>query len=300
MKYTKLPLTIPQQIELLKKRGLKFDNEANASHYLSNISYYRLRAYTYPFQDNLNSNHLFIKQISFNDIINLYVFDRQLRLLLFNAIEKIEIALRTQIIYQYSINYGGFWHLNSTLFNNCEYFAEQKAALQKEINRSNEIFIKHYKNTYTNPIDPPSWMSLEVSSMGLLSKIFANLKKDKSKDIIAHHFGLKDVDILTNWIFCLSILRNICAHHGRIWNRRLPQIILPRKPIYTFINNKQIHTNKIYASICCIQYILNIISPEHNFKNNLFILMNNCPLLQDNEMGFPINWQNEPFWGKTN
>ena len=122
--------------------------------------------------------------------------------------------------------YGAFWHLNPSLYNNSVYFAEQIASLQKEIDRSNETFIKHYKETYTDPKEPPSWMSLEVSSMGLLSKIFSNLKKDACKDQIALHFGLKDVDILTNWMYCLSIIRNTCAHHGRIWNRRFPQITL--------------------------------------------------------------------------
>jgi len=296
MKYTKLPISISDQIEKLKKRGLQFGNEVKAAHYLSNISYYRLRAYTYPFQDNINPDHPFIKKISFEEIINLYVFDRRLRLLIFNAIEKIEISLRTQIIYQYSMAYGGFWHLNPQLYNNSVYFAEQIASLQKEIDRSNEAFIKHYKSTYTDPEEPPSWMSLEVSSMGLLSKIFSNLKKDRCKDQIALHFGLKDVDVLTNWIYCFSIIRNTCAHHGRIWNRRLPQIAMPRKPVNSFIGNKQIHANKIYASICCIHYILNIISPRHDFKNKLYALMKCCPLLQEKEMGFPSDWQNEPFW----
>jgi len=156
------------------------------------------------------------------------VFDRRLRLLIFNAIEKIEIALRTQIIYNYSLEYGAFWHLKPELYNNAVYFAEHIASLQKEIDRSNEIFIKHYQQTYNDPREPPCWMSLEVSSIGLLSKIFSNLKKEKCKDKITFHFGLKGVDILTNWMHCFSVIRNICAHHGRIWNRRLPKITLPR------------------------------------------------------------------------
>jgi abortive infection bacteriophage resistance protein len=296
MKYKKLPISIEEQIRILNKRGLTFQDETKAAHYLSNISYYRLRAYTYPFQDNNDANHPFIAKVSFEDIIKLYVFDRQLRLLIFNAIEKIEIALRTQIIYNYSLVYGAHWHLNPYLYNNAVYFAEQISALQKEVDRSNETFVKHYKATYTDPKEPPCWMSLEVTSMGLLSKIFSNLKKDSTKDQIAFHFGLKDADVLMNWMFCFSIIRNTCAHHGRIWNRRFPQITLPRRPLHQFINNKEIHTNKIYASICCIHYILNNISPGHEFKNNLFDLLKFCPLLQEREMGFPAKWQTEEFW----
>jgi abortive infection bacteriophage resistance protein len=296
MKYTKLPVSIPDQIKKLKSRGLHFENEAKASHYLSNISYYRLRAYTYPFQDNTNPEHPFIKKVSFEDIIQLYVFDRRLRLLIFNAIEKIEIALRTQIIYEYAMTYGGFWHLKPELYNKPVYFAEHIASLQKEIDRSHETFIEHYRKKYSEPKEPPCWMSLEVSSIGLLSKIFSNLKKDDCKNKITNHFGLKDVDILTNWMFCFSNIRNTCAHHGRIWNRRFSQITIPRKPIFQFINNKEIHPNKIYASICCIQYILNIISPQSDFKNKILELMNSCPLLQDKEMGFPKNWREEALW----
>jgi abortive infection bacteriophage resistance protein len=296
MKYTKSPLTIPEQILRLKERGMKFDNEPQAGHYLSNISYYRLRAYTYPFQDNANDNHQFIKPVTFEQIIDLYVFDRQLRLLLFNAIEKIEVALRTQIIYQYSLLYGSHWHHIPGLFNNVMYFAEHTIALQREVNRSTEAFIKHYRNIYTDPAEPACWMSMEVSSMGLLSKIYANLKKDGTKDDIALHFGLKNVDVLGNWMYCLSILRNICAHHGRVWNRRLPQITMPRKTIYPFLQNSTIYPNKLYAYIANITYLLNIISPGHGFKNNLLQLMGRCPLLQEKEMGFPTDWKNEPLW----
>ncbi|MBS0645580.1 MAG: Abi family protein, partial [Verrucomicrobia bacterium] len=103
MKYTKLPISIQNQVAKLRQRGLQFADEPKAANYLSNISYYRLRAYTYPFQDNTDPNHPFIKPVSFEEIMRLYVFDRQLRLLLFNAIEKIEIALRTQIIHEYAM-----------------------------------------------------------------------------------------------------------------------------------------------------------------------------------------------------
>ncbi|MCL2028203.1 MAG: Abi family protein [Bacteroidales bacterium] len=296
MKYTKQPISIQEQIERLSKRGLIFSDEKKASDYLSNISYYRLRAYTYPFQDNVNPDHPFIQKVNFDNIIELYCFDRRLRLLIFNAIEKIEIALRTQIIYHYSLAYGGFWHLNPGLYNNAVYFADHIASLQKETDRSTETFIKHYRQKYNDPKEPPSWMALEVSSIGLLSKIFSNLKKEKCKDDITAHFGLKDIDVLTNWMHCFSVIRNICAHHGRIWNRRLPKITIPRKTSHTFINDKQIYNNKTYAYLSCMLYVLNIISPQHSFKNNLLELMKTCPMMQEKEMGFPTNWQTEPLW----
>lgn len=296
MKYVKLPVPILEQIEMLKNRGLIFNDEIKAAHYLSNISYYRLRAYTYPFQDNSNENHPFIAKVSFEEIIDLYVFDRQLRLLIFDGIEKIEIALRTQIIYNFSLAHGSFWHLKPNLYKDAMRFANQLDSLQKEVDRSNETFISHYKEKYTNPAEPPCWMSLEVSSMGLLSKIFQNLQTSDEKKLVARHFGLTNPAILENWMHCFCNLRNICAHHGRIWNRRLVPIKLPYNTLFPFLDNDKIYTNKLYAVLCCIEYVLKILSPHSTFKNRMKNIMENCPMKQEKEMGFPENWQNDKLW----
>ncbi len=297
MKYQKVALPIAQQIQRLQNRGLNIPDTERTAHYLGNISYYRLRAYTYPFQDNKDPNHPFNQEISFDEILNLYVFDRQLRLLLFNAIEKIEIAFRTQIIYRYALEYGAFWHLDTKLYNNSRFFAQHIASLEKEIDRSKETFIKHYKATYSEPDTPPAWMALEVSSMGLLSKIFSNLRRDKGpKDEITQYFGLKDADTLENWLRCFSLLRNLCAHHSRVWNRRMTKMRIPRKTLNPFIQNKNILPYKVYTYITAINYILNIISPGHHFKASLLKLMENCPLAQEKEMGFPENWKAENYW----
>jgi len=296
MKYEKLPITVSEQVNKLKGRGLSFENELKAQEYLSNISYYRLRAYTYPFQDNLHENQLFNVEISFEQIIDLYIFDRKLRLLIFDAIEKIEVALRTQIIHNFALSHGSHWQLKPELYREPMRFANHLDSLQKEIDRSTETFISHYKNKYTQPSEPPCWMSLEVSSMGLLSKIFQNLKKGPEKEAVTTHFGLTDLSVIENWILCFSTLRNICAHHGRIWNRRLIPIKIPTHPINKFLKNKKVYTNKLYATLSCVEYVLKIISPENNFSTQLKGLMNECPLAQSKEMGFPTNWLEEDLW----
>jgi abortive infection bacteriophage resistance protein len=296
MNYNKLPIPISEQVLKLKGRGLKFNDELKAQSYLSNISYYRLRAYTFPFQDNLSDEQLFNVDITFEQIIELYVFDRKLRLLIFDAIEIIEIALRTQIIYHFALTHGSHWQLKQELYRDINRFSSHLDSLNKEINRSNETFIDHYKNKYTQPAQPPCWMSLEVSSMGLLSKIFQNLKKSPEKHAITLHFGLKEVSIIENWIHCFSILRNICAHHGRVWNRRLNPIKIPTNTTNIFLNNKNIYPNKLYATLSCIEYVLKIISPGSTFSVRLKDLMNMCPLAQIKEMGFPKNWMEEELW----
>lgn len=297
MKYTKTPISINDQILKLKERGLKFENEIKSANYLSNISFYRLRAYTYPFQDNEDENHPFLFDISFEKIIDLYVFDRKLRILIFNAIEKIEISFRAQIIYNFALSHGSHWQLNEKLFKNNASFEAHLDSLNKEVGRSKETFIAHYKEKYVHPTEPPCWMSLEVSSIGLLSKIFNNMKTCKEKDMITSNFGLADFSVLENWMLCFSILRNTCAHHGRVWNRRLVQIKIPTNHKFPFIKNKkEIYPNKLYATICCTEYILKIISPETTLKVTLKDLMSKCPLKQEKEMGFPKDWEKDPFW----
>ncbi len=209
MHYNKLPLSILDQFNLLSKRGLVFEDENLAIAKLKNVSYYRLRAYTFSFQDNSIENHPFLPNISFEKILQLYYFDQKLRLLIFDAIEKIEVSIRTQVIYNFAIQYGSHWPFESLLFRDSKRFKIHNDSLIKEIERSNETFIKHYLVKYDSPKYPPSWMSLEVSSMGLLSKIFQNLKKCPAKIEIVKHFGLNDISILENWLHCFSTLRNI-------------------------------------------------------------------------------------------
>lgn len=297
MKYNKPPVSVADQIAKLKHRGLHIADDALATRYLYNISYYRLRAYTYPYQDNATANHPFVGNISFADIIELYTFDRKLRLLIFDAVEKIEVALRTQIIYHWSMAYGSHWHLDQNLYKDHSKFIRHLASLQKEINRSNETFIDHYKNKYTNPSEPPCWMSLEVTSIGLLSLIFQNLKSCPQKKAVTHHFGLLGNNVLENWMHNFCNIRNICAHHGRLWNRRIAiPITIPNKTKSDFIVNRRVYPYKLYASLSAMVYINSIIAPESEFKNNLLELLNTCPNGQLKEMGFPKNWKQEPFW----
>lgn len=297
MNYTKSPLSIPEQIQRLKNRGLSFNQEDKAAHYLSNISYYRLRAYTYPFQDNNNTEHPFTRQLDFDEIIDLYVFDRRLRFIVFNALEKVEIALRTKIIYEMSLSFGSHWQENPDLFVNAEYFENNTESIQREMKRSKEDFIKHYRDTYKNPENPPSWMSLEVVSMDLLSKLFSNIKENEAKARILNAFGHKRFNILTSWVHAFVGLRNVCAHHGRLWNRRFTiSPTIPYNMQFKLLNNRNIQYNKLYALLSCLNYTLRIVSPGSHFIETLKAHLYTCNLVELHHMGFPHNWEDEPLW----
>lgn len=302
LNYNKHPLTIADQVERLKSRGLLFDNETRASAYLFNISYYRLRAYTYPFQNNGDeSDHEFIRNdIHFQDIIDLYCFDRRIRSLIFNAIEKIEVAVRAKIVQVYAESTGNsHWYLDKTLYR--FRYDELMQHVNTDVSRSNEDFIKHYKSKYASPPMPPSWMSLEVVSFATLSRLYQALKLDDRKKYIAKAFGLPKVGILENWLHAICDLRNCCAHHSRIWNRRfMVNIIFPYNTPYSFMDKFTIYelrANKLFSVLSCIAYILNIISPGNEFKKNIKrLLKSDCRILILKDMGFPKNWQSLPVW----
>ena len=298
--YTKRPLSIKTQVAKLEKRGLIIDDENLAGDYLSNISYYRLRAYTYPFQNNTDS-----------ESDHSFCFDRRLRSLIFNAIEKIEVALRTKIVQTYSEDTkNSHWYEDESLFkdnkrivNGEEIFAYDTLLddITHEIDRSNEDFIKHYKSKYSNPNTPPAWMTLEVISFGTLSRLYELLNKDDNKKTVAKLLGLNKVDILENWMHALSNLRNCCAHHSRVWNRRfIVNILLPTNADRLFLDRDTIartKRNKLFAYLCCIKYILDIISPNNDFHKNLKgLIAEGGKLLSLKDMGFPENWNYLGVW----
>ena len=315
MEYTKKPLSLHEQTDKLSGRGLIIDDREMAERYLANISYYRLRAYTYPFQENEDeeSNHRFIRDdIHFSDIIDLYCFDRRLRSLLFNAIEKIEVAVRTKLSQTYAEATGdSHWFLDKALFSSKTVIGkdgEQTTAydalmkdMLSEVQRSNEDFIKHYKQKYDNPPVPPSWMTLEVLSLGTLSRLYELLNPSEQKTKIAKDFGLPNGRILANWLHAIAVLRNCCAHHSRVWNRRfIVNVQLAYNTTKPFIDRNTIRTlrsNKLFAVFCCIKYISDIISPNSNLKRNfLSILGDGGQLLNLKDMGFPSNWKYLDVW----
>ena len=307
MQYKKKPLSIDEQISKLENRGLIFSNKKQAAQYLQNISYYRLRAFTYPYQDNReDANHEFIRDdIDFMDIIDLYVFDKRLRSLVFNEIEKIEIAVRTKLSLLYSLSTkNALWYENEKIYNHKAHIQKILDDIKSDIDRSNEDFIKHYKQKYDTPSMPPSWMTLEVVSFGTLSRLYKNLDSSYSeKRKIAELFGIHNEDIFANWLHAFCNLQNCCAHHSRIWNRRfLIHLKLPYNTTSPFIPRKEIkkiRDNKIFALLSAIKYIVDIISPNNSFKPNLFkLLAQHNKLLSLKEMGFPNNWEKLPVWIK--
>ena len=290
--------TYADQIALLQSRNMSFRQIADAPHFLANISYYRLKGYWWEMQDN-RVNHHFVNGSFFEDVIDLYNFDRHFRLIVFNAIERIEISLRTKLIYHLSHGYGPEWYLNPSLFDNPKEFALFVSKVYLDMGRSSEEFmVKHFQNHPTE--HPESWKSLEVLTLGSLSKLYQNIKHQlPEKNTISREFGLYNQKYLTSWLISITVIRNIIAHHSRLWNRVLinkydwptstPKTLLSYIPD----NNQR---RKIFPLLSAILYMNNEISPGNSIKQELIELFNKFPQIHLSRMGFPNHWQNETLW----
>lgn len=294
----KHPKTIQEQIDLLKSRNMAFHDEANAPHFLANISYYRLKGYWWEMQDDKIDHH-FASGSYFEDVIDLYNFDRHFRLIVFNAIERIEIALRTKMIYHLSLTHGAEWYLNSQLFPNKKYFSDFQSKIHSELSDSSEEFIvKHYEN---HPNDnPESWKALEVLTLGSLSKLYRNLNHQlPEKNQVAKEFGLYNQKYLSSWLITITLVRNIIAHHGRLWNRVIiNKYDWPDKsiaPILSYIPDNY-QRRKVFPILSAILYLNNFISPGHHIKTELLSLFKEFRQVPLYKMGFPKGWEKQPIW----
>ena len=296
MKYTKQPIDIPSQLDMLKQRGLIFRNEDIALKHLRSISYFRLANYWRQMEED-NITHQFLPNSYFEDIISIYHFDRELRNLIFSAIQNIEVALRTRIIHFYSLEHGAFWFMDENLFKDKVIHETCLVNIRKEINRSNEEFLKEHFAKYDEPEFPPVWKVLEVVSFGTLSKLFYNIKDTNVKKQVAKSFNLPQYIYLESWIKSAVILRNACAHHSRLWNKRFPwKPQLPQELPLIWVNNVSIRPFKLYAQLCYLAYLEQSIDLNSNLKNKLLALFKSHPNINLKAMGFPENWQSEPLW----
>lgn len=294
MQYNKSALTVAEQIDLLKSRGLLITDWAKVAHYLANISYYRLSAYWLTFQLPNQTNHEFRPGTTFEMVLDTYTFDRKLRLLLFDEIERIEIALRTQLIYQFSLAFGGNWYEDPDQYRKPEYCAKFVALIRAEIERSSEVFIRHYRQRYTNPALPPAWIALELASFEQLSILFKNLRNSDARKRVANHFGIHE-NVLSSWLETLANVRNICAHHARLWNRKLPKAPTLLRNWLTHPPAPD-HLNRVYVVLALTRHLLRPVNPNTRFSEKLTQLFEEYPNLPKHYMGFPTDWQTDPSW----
>lgn len=286
MKYNKPHTSYKEQVNLLILRGLTVDDFQTAEKIFHTISYYRFSAYGLTFQ---NVKDVYDKGITFETILRLYRFDHELRMLCFDLLEHIEIAIRTQITYEFTKIYGPFGYTTPANFSQA--FDHQKwfNKIVEEMDRAKETFIRHYKKKYIESQYLPLWMATEVFSFGSLSKMYSGMKR-KDKRIISNIYEIDD-NTFANWLHVLVYLRNLCAHHARLWNRTLGIIpSYPNKMIWDNICNGT-PQNKVFSVMVIMSFILKKIDSPFNLTNYINSLFTKYPEVDIQRMGFPENWE---------
>jgi abortive infection bacteriophage resistance protein len=194
-----------------------------------------------------------------------------------------------------SQKFGPFWFQNQTLFSIPSSHENSLSKISEEFKRSDEEFVFAFKNNYSNPL-PPSWMTMEITSFGSLSMLYKNLKPSLEKRGIAHYFGLAD-SVFETWLHSIVYLRNVCAHHTRLWNRAMsirPQF--PRSARKQWLSNSTISNNRTYFILSMIGYLLQTVNPHNSFRSRFKELLLKYPNIDVKAMGFPPDWRNEPLW----
>lgn len=291
--YTDKPLDFNQQIALLKGNGLVFADEQKALHMLQQVSYFRLKSYLLPLMDD-KALHTFKTGASFEQAFDLYKFDSRLRKLIAAELEKIEVSIRTQMAYRLADEISIYWFSDSANFSIPDKHAATLANLKTELDRSDDDQILRFKSTYSDPF-PPAWMTLEVSSFGTLSMLFKLLKPNLTKRKIANFYGVSD-SVFESWLHSIVYVRNICAHHSRLWNKTLRiQPLFPRKTMHPFLSSP-VRSDRVYYVLCIIQYLLKIVNPSTTFSLRLKSLLVEFPNVDIVAMGFVKGWDNEVLW----
>jgi len=303
MKYDKPPLSFEQQAEQLLKRGLIADKEELVKR-LESVNYYRLSGYLYPFR--VPQSDRFQEGTQLSMVWNRYCFDRRLRVLVLDAIERIEVAVRTQTVFHFSRWHGAFGHTREENLPNIKelrHYLDWRASLEVETSRSKEIFKKHFFTKYgEDHQNLPLWMVSELMSMGSLLTFYNGCADGIKKDV-SSHFGLPDT-LFISWLRSLYAARNICAHHSRFWNRELGYPpLLPNKnkfPTWHLLSEsgdkKLLVNNRCGIILIILRQMLATISPSSQWHERIEKIFLEYPDIPLHSMGLPQNWKSHPLW----
>ncbi len=296
MKYPKPPLSFEQQAELLVDRGLQGDPLA-ISQRLRSVSYYRLSGYSFPFR---NADDSFMPGTSFDAVWDRYAFDRRFRLLVMDAVERIEVAIRSQLSYHHAQAFGPFGYATDPGSLPALDTPRRDRLLERvreDVDHSKETFVAHFKTKYGDShADLPIWMATEVMAFGSILTLYKGSPK-RIRKAVASSFGLPS-EVLGSWLLTLNAVRNICAHHGRLWNRVLGvKPMIPRQPGYPDWHSPfTVENDRLFVVLTICNYCLRLIAPQSRWPVRLRELLKEFAAVPQREMGFPDNWRACPIW----
>jgi abortive infection bacteriophage resistance protein len=304
--FTKPALSYAQQVQKLRDNGMAIRDEQAATQKLAAVSYYRLSGYWHPLRLRDVTGQVqdqFELGTTFETVLTLYEFDQKLRTLVLSALEQIEVAIRTQFTYVLAHRYGALGYADAANFHAGFHHSDWLTKLTDEVTRSKDMFLAHYKGKYAGYPIVPIWMLTEVMSLGSLSQGYKGLRNNKGQGLedkksIAQHFGLHHKR-LAEWLHTFTYVRNICAHHSRLWNRELAiHPDLAKEPEWQAPNTPR--NDRIFYVLLMIQHMLRRIGAAGEWTTQIDALL--IPICQNQRwqaaMGVPPNWQVHPLWRK--
>lgn len=323
--YSKPHLPYDQQLSLLVSRGMTYSDQGLVLRTLKRVGYYRLSAYSYPFREPVNKQHpngaldgrseRFLDGTTFEQVAALYEFDSKLRSCLGHALETLEVGLAVHIGYVAGKR-DPFVHLDRKFLDATACAKPDKESRQQDVyeawldryerhrkDAKNEEYVKHFTLNYESKL--PIWVATEVLSFGSLVRLFSLLEpSDRTK--IASLLGVKNGHALHGWLLSLNVLRNHCAHHGRVWNRvlayppsRLPAGIVQDEARHlAYVDDA--NRGKLYFMATLLAYLVIKIDPDSNWPRTFRTLIKKFPatsgITPQTAMGFPADWELEPLW----
>lgn len=293
--YSKKFLSVSQLIQKLTDAGMIIDPQDKVENALTTIGYYRLRGYCFHQFDH--SRNQYTAGTKLSDVLRLYHFDFELSHLIFAYISQIEVALRVRLVNAFHVGQDALILNDPSVFEDKVLYWKNQGAVASEIARSNDVFIKHNYDKHDGAV--PFWASVEVMSFGTLSKIIKNLKTGSQSafSALVQNYKFKNVsgrdinpskDMFTSWVQAVSVMRNICAHNSRIYNRTIstrPQLI----------SLDTIHPQPRYNGLYQIMLSMKYLRPTDEswntfvaeFKN---LLLKYAGVFDTNRMNFPSDW----------
>ncbi|MGI8908496.1 MAG: Abi family protein [Candidatus Sumerlaeaceae bacterium] len=303
LKYTKPSLTCEQQADQLIARGLIADR-AQLIEQLCSVSYYRPSGYWLPFKQ---ADESFLPRTTFEEVWRRYVFDRRLRLLVMDPIERVEVALRSRIVQQMTQAGGPFAYVDPANFAPSVFKAPHSgtqrtiheqllAQVEEASKRSSEVFVIHYRTKYSSMKHLPFWMAAEVVTFGCVLTCYKHLKPPMQKQI-ARGFRVP-APVFQSWLQTITYVRNACAHHSRFWDRELsvkPCIPNPHT-IPAWHTPITIPNNRPFAVLSVLRYLLQQIAPQSKWDVRLLELLLEFEDLPLSEAGFFDDWEHSGIW----
>jgi len=301
------------QLDQLQARGLHVDDRVAAMDYLERLGYYRLSGYWYPLRriDEAASQAQgkpvrldeFVPGSRFEDVVRLYVFDKRLRLLALDALERIEMSVRVDVAYLLGERDPRAHENPDCLHGN---FTKKPISegpdkgktphqvwLEKHESRvrraRKEPFVVHHMQHYGAL---PIWVAIEVWDFGLLSKLFAGMKYEDQKSI-ARMYGAPDGKAFAQWLRSLNFIRNVSAHHSRLWNVNVLELshVPDDWP-------RELRRNRPFFYFCLMQRLLQVICPNSSWGQRLVrLLRTEFPgAFSLTEFGVFPGWEDWPLW----